>query len=87
MFFLIHTCLKLFKMILKIGGSFLYDQLHGLILMRSIILPKLPLCKTTTAMAEKNNANIGCEKQIWDAVCELWGHIPAADYHKSTLSY
>ena len=33
-------------------------------------------------MAEKNNANIGFEKQIWDAACELWGHIPAADYRK-----
>lgn len=30
----------------------------------------------------KNNANIGFEKQIWDAACELWGHIPAADYRK-----
>ena len=33
-------------------------------------------------MAEKNNANIGFEKQIWGAACELWGHIPAADYRK-----
>ena len=33
-------------------------------------------------MAEKNNANIGFEKQIWDAACVLWGHIPAADYRK-----
>lgn len=33
-------------------------------------------------MATKNNANIGFEKQIWDAACELWGHIPAADYRK-----
>ena len=24
-------------------------------------------------MAEKNNANIGFEKQIWDAACVLWG--------------
>lgn len=31
-------------------------------------------------MAEKNTANIGFEKQIWDAVCVLWGHIPAAEY-------
>lgn len=30
-------------------------------------------------MAEKNNANIGFEKQIWDAACVLWGHIPAAE--------
>ena len=31
---------------------------------------------------EKSNANIGFEKQIWDAACVLWGHIPAADYRK-----
>lgn len=30
-------------------------------------------------MADKNNANIGFEKQIWDAACVLWGHIPAAE--------
>jgi len=30
----------------------------------------------------KNSANIGFEKQIWDAACVLWGHIPAADYRK-----
>ncbi len=29
-----------------------------------------------------NNANIGFEKQIWDAACELWGHIPATEYRK-----
>ena len=29
-------------------------------------------------MANENNANIGFEKQIWDAACVLWGHIPAA---------
>ena len=22
------------------------------------------------------------KRQIWDAACELWGHIPAADYRK-----
>lgn len=33
-------------------------------------------------MVGKSNANIGFEKQIWDAACELWGHIPAADYRK-----
>ncbi|MEG0959420.1 MAG: class I SAM-dependent DNA methyltransferase [Erysipelotrichaceae bacterium] len=30
----------------------------------------------------KNNANIGFEKQIWDAACVLWGHIPATEYRK-----
>ncbi|MBR5772646.1 MAG: type I restriction-modification system subunit M, partial [Clostridia bacterium] len=33
-------------------------------------------------MAEKTNANLGFEKQIWDAACVLWGHIPAAEYRK-----
>ena len=33
-------------------------------------------------MANVNNANIGFEKQIWDAACVLWGHIPAAEYRK-----
>lgn len=31
-------------------------------------------------MAEKSNANIGFEKQLWDVACVLWGHIPAAQY-------
>ena len=29
-----------------------------------------------------NSANIGFEKQIWNAACVLWGHIPAAEYRK-----
>jgi type I restriction enzyme M protein len=33
-------------------------------------------------MAVKSQANIGFEKQIWDAACVLWGHIPAAEYRK-----
>lgn len=33
-------------------------------------------------MAEKSTANTGFEKQIWDAACVLWGHIPAAEYRK-----
>ena len=33
-------------------------------------------------MATNNTADIGFEKQIWDAACVLWGHIPAADYRK-----
>ena len=33
-------------------------------------------------MSGKNNANIGFEKEIWDAACVLWGHIPAAEYRK-----
>ena len=33
-------------------------------------------------MADKTNANIGFEKQLWEAACVLWGHIPAAEYRK-----
>lgn len=33
-------------------------------------------------MAAKTQANIGFEKQLWDAACVLWGHIPAAEYRK-----
>ena len=30
----------------------------------------------------KTQANIGFEKQIWDAACVLWGHIPTVEYRK-----
>jgi type I restriction enzyme M protein len=33
-------------------------------------------------MAEKSSANIGFEKQIWDAAWVLWGYISAAEYRK-----
>ena len=33
-------------------------------------------------MATNNTANIGFEKQIWDAACVLLGHIPAVEYRK-----
>ena len=33
-------------------------------------------------MSEKSSANIVFEKQMWDAACVLWGHIPAAEYRK-----
>lgn len=33
-------------------------------------------------MADKSNATIGFEKQIWDAACVLWGYIPATEYRK-----
>ena len=33
-------------------------------------------------MAEKSNSTTSFEKQIWDAACVLWGHIPAAEYRK-----
>ncbi|MBO7047820.1 MAG: N-6 DNA methylase [Spirochaetia bacterium] len=33
-------------------------------------------------MAKETKANIGFENQLWAAACELWGHIPAAEYRK-----
>ena len=30
----------------------------------------------------KDSVKIGFEKQIWNAACVLWGHIPAAEYRK-----
>ena len=33
-------------------------------------------------MAEKSSSTASFEKQIWDAACVLWGHIPAAEYRK-----
>ena len=36
----------------------------------------MPKQTTTTS------ANLGFERQIWDAACVLWGSIPAADYSK-----
>lgn len=30
----------------------------------------------------KATANLGFEKQLWDAACVLWGHIPAAEYRQ-----
>ena len=39
------------------------------------------ICAEVRYMAT-SSANIGFEKQIWDAACVLWGHIPAADYRK-----
>ena len=31
-------------------------------------------------MAEKNTADIGFEKQIWDAACVLRGNLDASEY-------
>ena len=36
-------------------------------------------------MAGKTNANIGFEKQLWDAACVLWGHIPARNIERLLL--
>ena len=36
----------------------------------------------TAKTAQASSATLGFEQQIWNAACELWGHIPAADYRK-----
>ena len=41
-----------------------------------------PAPKAAKKKPAKDTATIGFEKQIWDAACELWGHIEAADYRK-----
>ena len=33
-------------------------------------------------MAKDTQANLGFEKQLWDAACVLWGSIPAAEYRQ-----
>ena len=40
------------------------------------------MAKTKSSSTKNNNAALGFEKQIWDAACVLWGHIPAAEYRK-----
>ena len=36
-------------------------------------------------MAEQNTANIGFEKQIWDAACVLRGNLDASEYKQVVL--
>ena len=40
------------------------------------------MAKSKSPKSKISLATIGFEQQIWDAACELWGHIPAADYRK-----
>ncbi len=40
------------------------------------------MAKLKSQKSKSSSATIGFEQQIWDAACELWGHIPAADYRK-----
>ena len=40
------------------------------------------MTKSKSPKAKSSSATIGFEQQIQDAACELWGHIPAADYRK-----
>ena len=36
-------------------------------------------------MAKDTQANLGFEKQLWDAACVLWGSIPVLKYHQITI--
>lgn len=38
-------------------------------------------------MAEKTTANIGFEKQIWDAACVLRGNIDASEYKNVVTNF
>ena len=40
------------------------------------------MAKSKSPKTKSSSATIGFEQQIWDAACELWRHIPAADYRK-----
>lgn len=40
------------------------------------------MAKSKSQKSKSSSATIGFEQQIWDAACELWGHIPTADYRK-----
>ena len=42
----------------------------------------MQIIKEVLIVADHNNTNVGFEKQIWNAACVLWGHIPAAEYRK-----
>ncbi len=41
----------------------------------------------TSKKANQTSANIGFEKQIWDAACVLWGHIPADAYEEENIFF
>lgn len=47
-----------------------------------ILINQVVVYREDKGMADKTNANIGFEKELWDAACVLWGHIPAAEYRK-----
>ena len=34
------------------------------------------------AEIKKTTNKLDFENELWDAACELWGHIPAAEYRK-----
>ena len=46
------------------------------------IIKKGKTIMAKTKSTKSSSATLGFEQQIWDAACELWGHIPAADYRK-----
>lgn len=72
--------LDIVKISLKSFTKLPYSRICDIFNMR-----KYKCCRVQTRghqMAEKNNANIGFEEQLWKAACVLWGHIPAAEYRK-----
>lgn len=40
------------------------------------------MARISKSASSENTVAIGFEQQIWNAACELWGHIPAAEYRK-----
>ena len=46
---------------------------------------KLQNRKDKNKMADKNTADIGFEKQIWDAACVLRGNMDASEYKNVVL--
>ena len=52
-----------------------------------IIIQKIigKTCRRKTKMADKNTADIGFEKQIWDAACVLRGNMDASEYKNVVL--
>ena len=65
---------------------YLYIQIYRFLSVILLFLIIIYIVRLNENMA-KNNANIGFEKQIWDAACVLWGHIPAAEYRKVNLDF
>ena len=57
----------------------MYNIVNGRVGIKNIIEFKNNM-KGNLEMAD--NTKIGFEKQIWDAACVLWGHIPASEYRK-----
>ena len=60
----------------------LLSELHKSLILQ---LPEMCPIQRSIAMAEKNTASIGFEKQIWDAACVLRGNLDASEYKSVVL--